>query len=854
MTKGTEVNEVNEVNAEATDLLNLLPLYQNFYQYQGNVDSVIAHYQDEVRLWEDQRKKIIKGIGLDEYDHSGPDNDGPIKFLTSKSNLFASVDGLDRKPENFMIYKKNNFQDSETEGESSNKSQKKEYVIIYKDGDSLYTKEEAETSFKENIEPLLRLIVNAIDQNGFTIDFDGSTPDNALKVTLLQGIQNAVKTKITGLQNNLSALPFKNKKRGSTANTDKINNLIVERFEEVLTPLNINWDEKLKEHPNSEAGDSADKILIEALVDALNEALNCLHENIASEKFSQDIIAELDKSAEPQIDPNKMSKLMTKAPDIIESVITEITTLHTDLNNMLNSEKKEVIKPGINALDLVQRTQFFEKFPGKALLMKMAILESARRDCCEELKYQLPIIPTPDTIKALYKDFFPEENAKLTIAVKSFQLFQNSLKALNLTDEKTKDNTPTQPLSPAPSAPENLTQDEKDSFIKLIEISNLLWDYEKANFLDVSPETPNVIYYGSPGTGKTYTVTKGIDLRLTAELKAGESLDDVKADRTKMVQCHPGFGYEEFIEGLKPIGFTENGTLKLEPVNGTFKTLCIRARDHRDEEYFFVADEINRANLSAMFGETLSLLETDYRDFRKTKADEKEKRQLVETPMSQLIEIYFNDKIKTAKEPPTTDGQLFTEISNAVYECDLIFVDDDKPCKLSTWCRDEKNKQPKKLKEIKNVAFGIPRNIYFIGMMNDVDKSIDAFDLALRRRFKWVRKDCDYKVLSDELCKEPNLDSDSIEKYIQACKTLNNNISGGELGFGKPYEFGHAYFMKIKNYKRNGKITELGVEKLFQEHLEPVLKEYIRSFKEESEIDKHIRKIKKDFLEPFKEE
>ena len=48
------------------------------------------------------------------------------------------------------------------------------------------------------------------------------------------------------------------------------------------------------------------------------------------------------------------------------------------------------------------------------------------------------------------------------------------------------------------------------------------------------------------------------------------------------------------------------------------------------------------------------------------------------------------------------------------------------------------------------VKFGVPKNVFFIGMMNDVDKSIDAFDLALRRRFKWIRKDCDYEVIEEE--------------------------------------------------------------------------------------------------------
>ena len=83
-------------------------------------------------------------------------------------------------------------------------------------------------------------------------------------------------------------------------------------------------------------------------------------------------------------------------------------------------------------------------------------------------------------------------------------------------------------------------------------------------------------------------------------------------------------------------------------------------------------------------------------------------------------------------------------------------------------------------------------------MMNDVDKSIDSFDLALRRRFKWIRKDCDYDVIADVLSREmPIQDQETIDNYVTSCETLNKFIVD-ELGLTQSYMFGHAFFLKIK--------------------------------------------------------
>ena len=84
---------------------------------------------------------------------------------------------------------------------------------------------------------------------------------------------------------------------------------------------------------------------------------------------------------------------------------------------------------------------------------------------------------------------------------------------------------------------------------------------------------------------------------------------------------------------------------------------------------------------------------------------------------------------------------------------------------------------------------------YFYGMMNDVDKSIDAFDLALRRRFQWIRMDCDYDVIKN-VFKFKERDGSPMLINTRCCRSLNEYISGTEgqgLGLGKSYRFGPVF-------------------------------------------------------------
>ena len=348
-------------------------------------------------------------------------------------------------------------------------------------------------------------------------------------------------------------------------------------------------------------------------------------------------------------------------------------------------------------------------------------------------------------------------------------------------------------------------------FCKIKSSQNLddLNDYEKSTFnkygylvrvavfaASIEKCSKNIIFYGAPGTGKTKFVKDCLDIL------------DPNHTRTEWVQFHSGFEYEDFIDGIKPIGI-QNGNLNLALTNGIFKEFCLKAAQNEKENFFFVVDEINRSDIAAVFGETLSLLEENYR----------------------------GENIKTKNFP------------------------------------------------LSNQEFFIPANIYFIGMMNDVDKSIDCFDLALRRRFTWFLMECDYDVLNDldkrcggykEKCKKLNNYITNDLKYlveyedetkvkIKSIQSYNNtenrdeaynklfpNTSDEEkendkkryektsaLNLGRAYEIGHSYFLK------KAKMSE---QEIWDRHIEPILREYIRTQFSDGEVEKKLETAKKIFV------
>ena len=135
----------------------------------------------------------------------------------------------------------------------------------------------------------------------------------------------------------------------------------------------------------------------------------------------------------------------------------------------------------------------------------------------------------------------------------------------------------------------------KEQFLKDVFVSQD--DYERLESLLLRKK--NLILQGAPGVGKTYA----------AKRLAYAIMGEKDEDRIMQVQFHQNYSYEDFVMGYKP---NKDGGFDLMP--GKFYNFCKRAEKDKDHKYFFIIDEINRGNLSKIFGELLMLIESDYRD------------------------------------------------------------------------------------------------------------------------------------------------------------------------------------------------------------------------------------------------
>lgn len=147
--------------------------------------------------------------------------------------------------------------------------------------------------------------------------------------------------------------------------------------------------------------------------------------------------------------------------------------------------------------------------------------------------------------------------------------------------------------NPAPRVNESYAAYTKTDFLKDVYMSEDKYD----RLISVLKRKKNIILQGAPGVGKTFA----------AELLAYSMLGKKDTSHVSLIQFHQNYSYEDFIMGYRP---TENGFV-LTP--GVFYEFCQKAQQHPKEDYFFLIDEINRGNLSKIFGELLMLIENGYR-------------------------------------------------------------------------------------------------------------------------------------------------------------------------------------------------------------------------------------------------
>lgn len=314
----------------------------------------------------------------------------------------------------------------------------------------------------------------------------------------------------------------------------------------------------------------------------------------------------------------------------------------------------------------------------------------------------------------------------------------------------------------------------------------------------------SLILTGAPGTGKTYSA------RCIAALKIGCDMKELdESERFQSVQFHPGYDYADFIEGLKPVMINEEGkkvtesqagvkvSVSFEWKPGTFKEFSQRALEaykYAEENgdnppaYVMLIDEINRADLSRVFGEVFSLLEKDYR------------------------------------YPNRTKGITLPSGEN----------------------------------------FILPENLYIIATMNDIDRSVESMDFALRRRFSWhevkavdserivdAKDEAGALVIPDKAVRDDlKAKMTAINKFIgtwykkadanhetpQPAKELGDMRF--KLNLGDEYQIGGSYFLNYAKY------ASVQYEALWENHLKIILAEYLRGSKQKADI---LASLKKEY-------
>lgn len=344
---------------------------------------------------------------------------------------------------------------------------------------------------------------------------------------------------------------------------------------------------------------------------------------------------------------------------------------------------------------------------------------------------------------------------------------------------------------------------ERNDVLKFYEkIWHTIKDAKKEDEIFKISKFRNIIYHGAPGTSKTYTVKNDIE---NFKLNYG-------IGKYEFIQFHEAYYYEDFIGGLKP---TKGDSLNLKFTNGIFKELCREAAKYEiayyqtipnaeeltektklDQEwvieykdigfkfeieankpvlsqfpaYFIIIDEINRADLSKVFGELLFAIEDDYRGHK----------------------------------------HRFKLSSSAMEDQDTAVCWEDN-----------------------QAYFFVPKNLYIRGTMNDIDKSVDSIDFAFRRRFKWIELKYDSEKLKDILkeklsLKDADLKDEKIKNYIKSCENLNKKIIKDISIADESYKIGHAIFANIAKYVDNIDDIAKYKEELFSNHIEPIIYNYLK--------------------------